>query len=219
MLQRTKEKSKRKKDKEKLKELGVILGVGVEALLKLAREAELMEDQLPSGGLGLNDDAMHVMTGLGIGLSTLEPGKGIEHEPGGPGDHFPPTFSAPCDTTQAGDKPEPKSAGLRLSLGFSPGVPASPSSYAQLRERTRAMRRLAARMKIKRRDISMRSLLEAGNMAELSMEEEECGEHSRSMHVRRAGRGSPLTKEITFAEEDNNEDGENELGVGMHGGD
>ncbi|KAF8521412.1 hypothetical protein BU17DRAFT_87971 [Hysterangium stoloniferum] len=207
MLQRTKEKSRRKKDKEKLKELGIILGVGVQALLSLAGESEPMEDIIPTtvGGLKLADASdLQVTTDLGIRLPALQTDKIVEYEPGGLFASVQPRSSAP----QACEKPEPESAGLGLGLGLSLGIPAPAPPplcswpHAQLQERTRAMRRLTARMKIRRRDISMRSLLEAGNMAEISMDEEEEEDErdgsARNMHVKRAGGGSPLTKEVTF---------------------
>jgi len=127
MLERIERKRKRKKDKERLKELRVILGVGVDALLKL-----------------IADDILSAQKER----PTSQHPKTLKHEPGGDG------------------------VGLGLGLVLEQPKPELMLSeelqdiLAQLDERTFAMQCLVAHISMRRRDMGMRSLLEAGNMSE-----------------------------------------------------
>ncbi|KAF8577028.1 hypothetical protein K439DRAFT_1640043 [Ramaria rubella] len=154
MLERTEEKRRRKKDKERIKELRVILGPGVSALL-----ADVDDDILT----GATTDLGNRHSALGIELPDV---------------------------------------GLGLGLKLDPESPVSSSFAAELAERSRAMHRLVARMTMRRRDLGMRSLIEAGNMSA------DGGEGGESVQRQRGG--SPLAREVVSAEdlEVEDEDGE-----------
>lgn len=175
MLERTEEKRRRKKDKERLKELRVILGVGVHALLYLAGDTEAYggkfadHSPLPVGGdLGL---APRGTTDLGIGppaLTLLTPAlmpriSESQHQ------HCPvASLHEEDDTLYIAPQKTPGSdtgLGLGLGLDLSVGGPLTPSPFAALADRTVAMRKLVARMTMRRRYLGMRSLIEAGNMS------------------------------------------------------
>ncbi|KIJ54632.1 hypothetical protein M422DRAFT_24540 [Sphaerobolus stellatus SS14] len=123
MLDRIEEKRRRKKAKERLKELRVILGPGTDALLDLANAADEKRRDL------LDEEEAEREGGLGLGL-VLEQPKAIDTE---------------------------KEAAIA----------------AELAERHRAIRRLVAHMTIRRRELERRGLLEAGNLAEAYLNENE----------------------------------------------
>ena len=181
MLERTEEKRRRKKDKERLKELRVILGVGVHALLYLAGDTEAygrvkFMDTHPiscTGDLGpAPASALHATTDLGMGSTalTLIPPALMLHSPELQGSglllaaqepevllHEDPLYVTPQKTLHS-------ESGIGLGLDLSVGSPTQ-FLFTALAERTVAMRRLVARMTMRRRYLGMRSLIEAGNMS------------------------------------------------------
>ena len=208
MLERIEEKRRRKRDKECLKELRIILGVGVHALLYFAGDTEaykLLDARFPfrredldhmaaldpppipssvqasSLGLGRQPPQLLISPSVVLHPPESEPFQAplTEHELSHQSPHMPTSDPIPALTFTSESSPDSHvglGLGLGLGLEFSPASPTlstSPttctsscmSPHMALAERTLAMRKLVARMTMRRRDLGMRSLVEAGNMS------------------------------------------------------